>query len=147
MSLKKKKSSFSTDTVTYLGHIIKPGPLEVDTSLVAALREAKHPGSQTELRAFLGLCKVYRRFVPRYSQIAAPLNKLLKKGQPEKLITFGPDADYAFRTLIDAVTQPPVLALPKRDLPFSIDTDSPDYQVVAALFQTDEDDMCRPIGI
>ena len=58
---------------------------------------------------------------------------------------FGMDEAHTFRTLIDAVKQPPVLALPKRDLPFSIDTDSSDYQVGADLFQTDEDCMRKPI--
>ena len=146
VSLKLKKCTFFTDTVTYLGHIIKPGSLEVDASRVAALREAKHPSNQTGLRAFLGLCNVYRRFVPRYSHIAAPLNQLLKKGQPEKLVPFGPAEDRAFRALIEAVTQPLVLALPRVGLPFSIDTDSSDYQVCAALFQTSEDGTRKPIG-
>ena len=134
VSLKLKKCKFFTDTATYLGHIIRPGSLEVDASRVAALTEAEHPKNQTELRAFLGLCNVYRRFVPRYSHTVAQLNKLLTKGQPEKLAPFGPAEDQAFQALIDAVTQPPVLALPKVGLPFSIDTDSSDYQVGAALF-------------
>ena len=85
ISLKLKKCSFSTNKVKYLGHIIHPGTLEVDATHTIALKRAKHPTIYTQLRAFLGLCNVYRRFVPKYSHIAAPLNALLCKGQPVNL--------------------------------------------------------------
>ena len=80
VSLKLKKCHFFTDTVNYLGHIIRPGLLSVDQSRVAALKHAQNPRTQSELRSFLGLCNVYRRFVQRYSYLAAPLNQFLKEG-------------------------------------------------------------------
>ncbi len=45
---------------------------------------------------------------------------------------------------MEAVTSPPVLALPKAELPFSIDTDASTYQVGAALFQTYPDGTRKP---
>ena len=146
ISLKLKKCSSFTNNVKYLGHIIHPGTLEVDATHTIALRRAKHPTTKTQLRAFLGLCNVYRRFVPKYSHIAAPLNTLLCKGQPVNLRPFGEAEAQAFETLVAAVTSPPVLALPKPDLPYSVDTDASDYQVGCALFQTTEDGERRPIG-
>ena len=146
ISLKLSKCSFFTKTIKYLGHLIKPGTLEVDDTHTTALKRAKNPSTQTELRAFLGLCNVYRRSVPGYSDIAAPLNALLRKGQPVKLEPFGPAEDGGFRALVNAVTSPPVLAIPRPDLPYSVDTDASDYQVGAALFQTTEDGESRPIG-
>ena len=146
ISLKLKKCSFFTNTVKYLGHIIHPGTLEVDATHTMALKRAKHPTTQTQLRAFLGLCNVYRRFVPKYSHIAGPLNVLLCKVQLVNLRPFGEDEAQAFETLVEAVTSPPVLALPKPDLPYSVDTDAPDYQVGCALFQTTEDGERRLIG-
>ena len=92
------------------------------------------------------MCNVYRRFFPDYSDIAAPLNALLQEGQPVKLDPFGAAEDESFRALIDAVKSPPVLALPRPDLPYSVDTDASDYQVGAVLFQTTEDGERRPIG-
>eukprot|EP00171_Calliarthron_tuberculosum_P001622 IDg1622t1 len=52
----------------------------------------------------------------------------------------------AYQRLIEAVTDPPVLALPKLGLPFSIDTDACDHQIGCALFQTHEDGNRKPIG-
>ena len=75
ISFKLKKCSFFTNIVKYLGHIIHPGTLEVDATHTTALKRAKHPTTQTQLRAFLALCNVYRRFVPKYSHIAAPLTQ------------------------------------------------------------------------
>ena len=146
ISRKLSKCDWFTDKVKYLGHVIRPGTLEVDETATRTLKMAKHLRTQTELRAFLGLCNVYRRFVPRYSHVAAPLNTLLKKGNPVTLAPFGEAKIDAFQTLITAITSPPVLALPNADLPYSIDTDARDYQVGCALFQTDENGERRPIG-
>ena len=52
----------------------------------------------------------------------------------------------AFRTLVDAVVSPKVLALPVTGLPYSVDTDACDYGVGCALFQTHPDGTRRPIG-
>ena len=41
---------------------------------------------------------------------------------------------------------PPVLALPNKDLPYSVDTDASDYQIDVALFQTHPDAQRKPIG-
>jgi hypothetical protein len=86
LSLKLQKCRFFAETVNYLGHVIRPGRLGVAEKNTEALKVAPLPRTQTELRSFLGLCKVYRRFVPRFSAIAAPLNALLCKGMPPNLV-------------------------------------------------------------
>ena len=89
---------------------------------------------------------MYRRFVPNYAKIAHPLNELLKKGQPVQLEGFDEPLKKAFHKLQDAILASPVLALPKKDLPYSVDTDASDYQIGAALFQTQPDAQPKPIG-
>ena len=84
VTLKMKKCKFFTTTVEYLGHIIKPGKLEVDQANTASLREAKPSTNKTELRSFLGFCNVYRRFVEIFTKVTAPLNNLLKKERSHK---------------------------------------------------------------
>jgi hypothetical protein len=59
LSLKLKKCHFFKDTVGYLGHVIRPGRLEVAEKNTAALKEAKFPKTQTELKSFLRLFNVY----------------------------------------------------------------------------------------
>lgn len=55
ISLKLQKCAFYTDTVKYLGNIIHHGTFDVDVTDTAALKGAKHPTTQTQLRPFLGL--------------------------------------------------------------------------------------------
>ncbi|CAN8062284.1 unnamed protein product [Agarophyton chilense] len=133
-------------TVQYLGHVIKPGQHAIQEAQTAALREVQPPSTQKQLRSFLGLCNVYRRFVPQYSHIAAPLNSKLRKGQPVQLDQFRQAEVEAFDTPKTKIITAPVLALPIPNLPYSVDTDSSEYQVGCALFQTHPDGERKPIG-
>ena len=146
ITLKFAKCDFFTDKFKYLGHIIGQCTLSVDSIATMALRGARHPTTQTELRAFLGLCNVYRRFVANFAKLAGPLNALLRKGQPVELTNFSDEESGAFQALIDAVSAPPILALPKPGLAYSVDTDASNSQIGAALFQTHPDGERKPIG-
>ena len=146
VTLKLRKCEFFTTSVKYLGHIIRPGRLEIDLARTAALKQAHHPKDQSELRSFLGCCNVYRRFIRDYTKMAAPLYAKLKKGEAVILDPFNEESDAAFRNLIEAVTNPPVLALPRADLPYSIDTDASAYQLGVALFQQPPEGPREPIG-
>ena len=145
VTLKMKKCKFFTTTVEYLGHIIKPGKLEVDQANTESLRKAQPPTNRSELRSFLGFCNVYRRFIKDFTRLAGPINKLLKKNSPDQFI-LDEEQLKAFRALIDCVIHPPVLALPISGLKYSVDTDASAYGIGCALFQTHEDGERKPIG-
>ena len=100
--MKIKKCKFFTTTVEYLGHIIKPGRLEIDQVNKQSLRQAKPPTTKSELRAFLGLCNVYTRFIDNFTNVATPLNFLLKKNSPDKF-ELDEDQVESFRSLIDTI--------------------------------------------
>ena len=145
LSLKLSKCNFFRDTVSYLGHIIRPGKLEVAVKNTEALKGAKPPTNQTQLRSFLGLCNVYRRFVPGFSKIAAPLNALLRKGESPNLGMLNEGQLQAFNSLREKLLQLPVLAFPKRDGKFILDTDASGDQIGCCLFQ-EQSDGSHPIG-
>ena len=146
MSLKLRKCNFFAQQVDYLGHVIRPGLLQVAERNTEAVKRFKHPTTQTELRSFLGLCNVYRRFVPNFAHTAAPLNSLLKKGCPYDLPALNEFQIKPFDLLKQALTEPPVLRLPRVGLPFSVDTDACNHQIGCALMQTHDDDARYPIG-
>ena len=83
VTLKINKCHFFQKEVEYLGHMVKPGSLQIDKTNVNSLRQAKPPTNKTKVRSFLGLCNVYRRFIDNFTSRANPLNQLLKKGQPD----------------------------------------------------------------
>ncbi|ROT76751.1 hypothetical protein C7M84_004650 [Penaeus vannamei] len=49
------------------------------------------PTTKKEVRSFMGLSGYYRRFVPDYATIAAPLNDLVKKNAPNRVKTDASD--------------------------------------------------------
>ena len=79
LSLKLRKCFFFQNKVDYLGHVVSPGKLAVSTKTCEDIKGQRIPSSITEIRAFLGLCNVYRRFVKDFARIASPLKERLKK--------------------------------------------------------------------
>lgn len=146
LSLKLKKCTFFSKTVDYLGHVISPGKLAVAEKNLDAVEKFVYPSTQTQMRSFLGRRNVYRRFVPNFARTAAPLNRLLRKGESVSLPPPDEEQQTAFDLLKAALATPPVLTLPRQDLPFSEDTDACDEQVGCALMQKHEDGTRHPIG-
>ena len=146
VTIKLRKCFFFTDNIDYLGHVIRPGTLEIAPKATEAIKNLKPPKNVTELRSFLGLCNVFRRFVPNFSRIAAPLNKKLKKGEPQHFDHLTDEELSAMKDLQDKLITPPVLALPRPNGRITIDTDACAYQVGCVLLQEQEDQTVKPIG-
>jgi hypothetical protein len=124
LSLNSKKCFFFNETVNYLGHVIRLGKLAVAEKNTRALREAKPPTTQTELRSFLGLCNVYRRFVAGFAKIASPLNALLRKVESPRLGELSSEQLAAFEKIRENLLNPPILALSRFEGIFTLDTDA-----------------------
>ena len=76
---KLKKCDFWLKEVSFLGHIVFDEGIRVDPTKIEAVVNWKPPRTITEVRSLLGLAGYYRRFVKRFSVIASPLTKLLRK--------------------------------------------------------------------
>ncbi|OIT34346.1 putative mitochondrial protein, partial [Nicotiana attenuata] len=96
----------------------------MDQQKIQAITDWPPPKDVHALRAFLGLCNFYRRFVKNYSLITVPLTELLKKVTPWD---WGPRRAEAFNVLKAAMSSSPVLALPDLAKPFEVQTDASDY--------------------
>jgi hypothetical protein len=78
LKLHPDKCRFYCDRVEYLGHMIYPGGLGVVASKVEVVMSIPRPKDVSRLRAFLGLCNYYRKFVKTFSAIAKPLTMLTR---------------------------------------------------------------------
>jgi len=79
LKLKPTKCSLFRRSVSFLGHIVSEQGISMQTEKIQAIRDWPPCETLTELRAYLGTCGYYRRFVKDFSTIAAPLYALTRK--------------------------------------------------------------------
>lgn len=77
---KLSKYEFGLTEMLYLGHIIGVDGERVHEEKIRAIRDRSEPRNVTKLWVFIGICTYYQKFVKSFSQIAAPLTDLTKKG-------------------------------------------------------------------
>lgn len=121
IKLKPSKCLFAKKQVEFLGHIVSSDGISPNPNKIAAVKDFPKPQNVKGVRSFLGLANYYRRFVPRFSFIAKPLNNLTRKG-----VKFHWDANCqeAFDKLKRALTSAPILAYPDFTLQFEVYTDA-----------------------
>ena len=128
--------------VTYLGNIIGRYGTMPTKERTHAVRHWPTPRDMSEVRAFLGLCGFVRRWIPDFAQVAAPMNKLLKKDQAWK---WGEEQDLAFEELKIRCATPPVLAIPTRGDHLVVRTDASREAMGIAIYRRDADGFLQPI--
>ena len=105
---KLSKCEFGLTEMLYLGHIIGVDGVRVHEEKTRAIKEWLEPRNMTELQGFIGICTYYRKFVKGFSQLAAPLTDLTRKGA----FSWSDTAQRAFDRLKEVMSSCPVLALP-----------------------------------
>ncbi|SNX88162.1 related to Gag-pol polyprotein [Melanopsichium pennsylvanicum] len=63
---KLSKCVFHTDTVEFLGYIIKPSGIEMDPDKIRTIKEWPMPESIHDIQRFLGFANFYRRFISHF---------------------------------------------------------------------------------
>lgn len=135
LSLKLKKCHFCRRRVRFLGHVVSEAGMAVDAAKTDAVRAMARPENVSQLRAFLGMANYYRRFVPGFADIAAPLYALL---QQDAKYVWSDVCEAAFIALKEALTRAPTLAFPRFDQPFIVQTDASATGLGAVLSQVQD---------
>lgn len=63
----------------FLGHVIENGYVFPTERKTKAVRDFPEPCTVRQVQSFLGLSGYFRKFIPKYSEIARPLTNLLRK--------------------------------------------------------------------
>ena len=101
------------------------------------------PTSCTDVRRFVGLVNYYRKFVLRFSALAAPLTALCS---PRAQFTWGPAEQQSFDALKAALTSAPVLRVWDPARPTRLLTDASELAVLAILEKPDDAGAFHPVA-
>lgn len=78
------KCHFGKSSLLYLGHNITSDGNQAQPRHVQAIQTAKPPKNRKELSFFIGTCNWLMEYIPRYSELSAPLTNLLSPKRPYK---------------------------------------------------------------
>src|SRR6218665_2774057 len=110
LKLKPSKCHLLQRRVLFLGHIVSGEGIATDPAKIEAVQRWPTPTKLKEVRAFLGLCTYYRKFVPEFAHVARPLHALTKK---DVKFAWTEECNAAFDQLKKLLTEAPVLMLPR----------------------------------
>lgn len=139
-----KKCEFFEQEMDFLGMIIGMNGIKVNPKKVDILRTWPKPDSITDLRSFLGLLQFFRRFIPNFAKVAAPLTDLTKKDMG--VHKWDEKCDDAFEKLKKYITEAPILVCPDWSKPFRGHVDASQTAVGGTLTQLDENGKDRVIA-
>ena len=145
LTIKPKKCQFGMSNCTYLGHVVGNGQVKPEMAKVEAVRKFPQPKTKRQVRAFLGLTGYYRKFIPHFASIAAPLTDLTRRNRPTR-VTWTDQCQDSFVKLRESLCNSPVLRSPDFTKEFILQTDASDRGIGAVLSQQDDDGVDHPIS-
>ena len=127
-----EKCSFLKKHIQYLGHIVSGEGLKPVPEKLSSIQQMPHPYTPKEVKQFLGLVGYYRKFIPRYADIARPLNALTHK---DVEFVWTDICQRSFELLKTMVTEEPILVYPDPSKPYVLFMDASKYAWSCVLTQ------------
>ena len=120
LELHPGKCTFGAQEVKYLGHLVTCDGIRACPSKVKAIVEMPQPTSAKEVQRLIGTCQYYRKFIPNFSQVAAPLFKA--PATPRDLV-WTEACNLAWTRLREALISDSILVRPYYTRDFLLDCD------------------------
>ena len=163
IKLKPRKCELFKNSAKYLGHIVCKDGYRIDpsnTKAIDALTE-NEPRTVGDIRRIVGMLNYYRKYIPNFSQVAAPLFDLLQKQPADRNVTTQRSMNAGstqkktnnkhissnqpikwtqvhqdvLLKLINCLKSPPILAYPDFNAPYVLHTDASQAGLGAVLYQ------------
>jgi transposase InsO family protein len=146
LKINLRKAGFGKCEVSYLGWVISAENVKPGYRKTQAILDHKPPTSIRGVRQWIGLTSFFRRCIPQYSTIAAPLTRLMRKDSNYSSGKLPPDALKSFFTLQKQLSSQPTLTTVNFDKPFIVTSDSSNIAFGTILSQVGDDGIERPCG-
>jgi len=145
LTVKPSKCYFAQGNVNYLGHEVGQGKMTPATEKVEAILQLEAQKTKKGVRSLLGLVNYYRKYIPNYSSIIAPLTDLLKGKVKQGAVTWTNECEEAVKKIKDTISAYPVLSAPNFDKKFIVQCDACQDGVGICLSQKDEKGEEHPV--
>ena len=138
LKLNREKCNFFKSHIQYLGHLISGEGIKPLQEKLESIKEMPPPTTPKEVKQFLGLIGYYRKFVPRFADVARPLTNLTRLDQP---FEWSDKCQASFELLKEALIKEPILRFPDPNKPYTLYTDASKYAWLCVLTQQYTHDM------
>ena len=132
LKLNRGKCNFFKGHIQYLGHLISGEGIKPLPEKLESIKEMPPPTTPKEVKQFLGLIGYYRKFVPRFADVARPLTNLTRLDQP---FEWSDKCQASFELLKEALIKEPILRFPDPNKPYTLYTDTSKYVWSCVLTQ------------
>ena len=125
--------------INYLGHTISHDGIRPLQERIDKILSIPQPVSLAQANAFIGAIGWYRKFIPDYTRITAPILAVTNLTKKHKYkFHWDQDQRDAFEQLKTVlITEPLFLTYPDNDLPLTLAIDASDNCIGGVLFQED----------
>ena len=132
LKLQEVKCNFLKRHIQYLGHIVLGEGITPLLEKLISIQKMLPPKNPKEIKQFVGLIVYYRKFVPRFSDLARPLNALTRKNVE---LEWTQKCQESFKLLKTNLVTDPILTYPDPNLPYVLFTDASKYAWACILTQ------------
>ena len=130
LKLKEVKCNFLKKHIQYLGHIVSGEGITPLPKKLDSIQKMLPPKTPKEVKQFLGLIGYYRKFMPRFSDLARTLNALTRKNMEFEWTLVRQES---FDLLKASLMTEPILTYPDPNLPYVLFTDASKYAWACVL--------------
>ena len=121
LTLNAENCLFNTDRLVFVGMLLSEKGIAPTADRVKAVSEVEEPKSPSDVRTFLGLANYSSRFIPHFTTLSQPQQRLTRKGTP---FEFGPEQKKSFKCLKQKMAEAYTLAHFDKNAPTKIITDA-----------------------
>jgi hypothetical protein len=121
----------------FLGHVIGDDELRPTQEKIDNILQIAQPKTKKQVRQLLGTIGYYKKFVPQYATVTAPISDLLK-GPQKGPISWTEECSQSLSMIKKLLSSEPVLKLPDTAKPMRVRSDASAVGIGGVLIQEHE---------